>query len=83
MKHFNISPETQTINYVEGIEMVKNVVNLLEQQLENPDGLLSCTKDFFGNQLDKSDPTLKALKEHQRNDALFQAILKGWPSFNY
>eukprot|EP00112_Aurelia_sp_Birch-Aquarium-sp1_P010535 Seg2246.2 transcript_id=Seg2246.2/GoldUCD/mRNA.D3Y31 product="hypothetical protein" protein_id=Seg2246.2/GoldUCD/D3Y31 len=64
MTKFYVSPATQTINYVEGIEVVKDVVILLEQQLENPDGLLSCTKDFFGNQLDESDPTLEALKAY-------------------
>ncbi len=47
MKKFYVSPDIQTINYVAGIEVVKNFVNLIEQQLENPDGLLSCTKDFF------------------------------------
>ncbi len=41
MKKFYVSAEDQDVTYVVGINVVKNVIVALEDQLEDPDALLS------------------------------------------
>ncbi len=75
MKKFYVSAEDQDVNYVEGINVVKNVIVALEDQFEDPEALLSRKTCFFGNTLDASVPILVALQEHPRNDPKFKEMV--------
>eukprot|EP00794_Sanderia_malayensis_P017193 gene17193-18925_t len=75
MKKFYVSAEDQDVNYVEGINVVKNVIVALEDQLGDPEALLSRKTCFFGNTLNASDPTLVALQQHPKNDSKFKEMV--------
>eukprot|EP00112_Aurelia_sp_Birch-Aquarium-sp1_P026671 Seg9612.1 transcript_id=Seg9612.1/GoldUCD/mRNA.D3Y31 product="hypothetical protein" protein_id=Seg9612.1/GoldUCD/D3Y31 len=75
MKTLCVSVEDQDVNYVEGINVIKNVIVALEDQLEDPEALLSRKTCFFGNTLDASDSTLAALQRHPKNDPTFKEMV--------
>ena len=48
MKKFYVSADDQTINYVEGIQVVKEVVNRINDQIEEPSSFVKRDTDFSG-----------------------------------
>eukprot|EP00794_Sanderia_malayensis_P002133 gene2133-2421_t len=66
----------KSINYVEGIEVVKDVVEPSTHEFEqDKDCLLKMKKDFFGINVDETDQTLQVLRVHPQNDSLFQKMM--------
>ena len=62
MKLFYTS-STSEINHMEGILVVKRVVQSVTDQMKNPGGILSRDTDFFGNQVNQGlDQVLSALR---------------------
>ncbi len=55
MKKFYVSADNQTINYVEGIQVVKEVVNRINDQIEEPSSFVKRDTDFFGDNIDEND----------------------------
>lgn len=62
MERFYTSAESQ-ISHVEGIEVVRGVVQALHEQIPDPAAICVRDTDFFGAPLDKSDSTLARLTE--------------------
>ena len=72
MKKFYTSAESQ-IDHVEGISIVRDVIEELERCAKDPMSLLDRNTDFFCQELDISDATLQKLRLHpsELNEALF------------
>ncbi|XP_064605780.1 uncharacterized protein LOC135470675 [Liolophura sinensis] len=79
MTKFYTSPEKQ-VDHVDGIPIVKNVIDTIKENAENPMSLLTNSTDFFGNELNSCDSTLKCLQERPADENLFcqmmQAVLE-------
>ena len=75
MKTFYTSAGDQ-IDHVEGIEIVKEIVQKLKDQKDTPLDLLSSEVDFFGKRLDDSDSTLRCLQEAPKDEDMFIRMMR-------
>lgn len=76
MKKFYTAAKDQ-VDHVEGILIVKNLVQRLKVQKDSPMDLLACETDFFGNHLDSVvDNTLRKLREPPKDESLFKAMME-------
>ena len=74
MQKFYTSASTQ-INHVEGIAIVRDVVNSLKNVTGNPLDLLNAKEDFFGQTLDDSYSILSSLRKVPENKELFSLLM--------
>ena len=73
MKCFYRNAEDQ-IDHVEGITVVKKVVELLNVE-RDPLDLLGWTTDIFGKEMDASDATLQALRQAPKEPQFFKVMM--------
>ena len=76
MSSFYTSNENE-INHVEGIRTVQQVIERLQRQAEDPEGILKSDVDFFGKKLDpEKDTILSALQQTPPDDLpLFKTMM--------
>ena len=75
MSKFYTSALTK-IHHIQGIEVVLNVLCVLKQQLLSPLGVITATKDFFGNDIDtESDGILEKLQQQPVDIMLFEKMM--------
>jgi len=74
MKKFYATAVDQ-IDHVEGIQVIKQLVQKLKDLKETPVDLLCCATDFFGNNLDKENSTLLKLREPPKDITLYSSMM--------
>lgn len=76
MTKFYTGADDQT-DYIQGIEVIKETVQNLKDQLHSPAELLTRTTDLFGNQLNASDKILEKLQQPPKDTAMFTQMMEG------
>ena len=78
MSKFHTSAVTSEIHHIEGIDIVRTVIEKLKEQLAAPLGVLTARHDFFGNPLDcESDVILGKLQQQPPCDVkLFEKMVE-------
>ena len=74
MVKFYTSAETQ-VNHVDGIQIICDVVQVVQTHIENPASVLTCSTDFFGNEL-ANDPIMEKLRQAPVDIAVFSVMAK-------
>ena len=74
MSIFYASSSSATIDHIEGIGVVKNVISELKRTRESPQLALTRNSDFFGRPLSE-DPTLVSLQGQPSNMDLFARMM--------
>ncbi len=75
MTKFYIGADDQT-DYIKGIEIIKETVQKLKDQLHSPAEFLTRTTDLFGNQLNASDKILEKLQQPPKDTIMFTQIME-------
>lgn len=75
MKAFYTSAASEEINHVEGISIVRSIVQLLKEKAKDPLCLLKSSSDIFGRSLDVNDLTLQSLLRQPSNPDAFKEMM--------
>lgn len=75
MTKFYTGADDQT-DYIKGIEIIKETVQKLKDQLHSPAEFLTRTTDLFGNQLNASDTILEKLQQPPKDTVMFTQMME-------
>ena len=75
MTKFDTSVSEQ-VSHVEGIAVVRSVIDTISMTIAQPLNVLHTTNDFLGNTLPSSDETLQKLREKPVHESLFITMMK-------